>query len=83
MYLDHAEFQASRGRMMKMCDWAERHDAFLPFNEQEVLQNKGKVLHAVALALADKEYEVFRAEQDRCYESDFDRIIKKLPSGGQ
>jgi hypothetical protein len=37
---------------------------------------------AVALALADKEYEVFRVEQDRRYESDFDRIIKKLPSGG-
>jgi len=79
MYLDHAEFQASRGRLMKMRDWAEKLDAFLRFNEQEILKDKGKVSHAVALALAEKEYEVFRVEQDRRYESDFDRLIKKLP----
>jgi hypothetical protein len=79
MYLDHAEFQASRGHLMKMRDWAEKLDAFLQFNEQEILQDKGKVSHAVALALAEKEYKVFRVEQDRRYESDFDRIVKKLP----
>ncbi len=79
MYLDHAEFQASRGRLMKMRDWAEKLDAFLQFNEQEILKDKGKGSHAVALALAEKEYEVFRVEQDRRYESDFDRLVKKLP----
>ncbi|MDP2812062.1 MAG: virulence RhuM family protein [Rhodocyclaceae bacterium] len=79
MYLDHAEFQASRGRLMKMRDWAERLDAFLQFNEQEILQDKGKVSHAVALALAEKQYDEFRVEQDRRYESDFDRLVKKLP----
>lgn len=79
MYLDYAEFQASRGRLMKMRDWAEKLDAFLQFNEQEILKDKGKVSHAVALALAEKEYEVFRVEQDRRYESDFDRLVKKLP----
>lgn len=78
MYLDHAEFQASRGRLMKMRDWAERLDAFLQFNEQEILQDKGKVSHTVALALAEKKYQVFRVEQDRRYESDFDRLVKKL-----
>jgi hypothetical protein len=79
MYLDHAEFQASRGRLMKMRDWAERLDAFLQFNEQEILQDKGKVSHAVAVALAEKAYEAFRVEQDRCYESDFDRLVKNIP----
>lgn len=78
MYLDHAEFQASRGRLMKMRDWGERLDAFLQFNEQEILQDRGKVSHAVALALAEKKYQVFRVEQDRRYESDFDRLVKKL-----
>jgi len=79
MYLDHAEFQASRGRLMKMADWEVRLDAFLRFNEQEILQDKGRVSHAVALALAKKEYTAFRVEQDRRYESDFDHAMKQLP----
>ncbi len=79
MYLDHAEFQASRGRLMKMVDWETRLDAFLQFNEQEILQDKGRVSHAVAQALAEKAYATFRVEQDRRYESDFDRVVKSLP----
>lgn len=79
MYLDHAEFQASRGRLMKMRDWAVKLDAFLQFNEQEILQGKGAISHTVAMALAEKEYAVFRIEQDRRYVSDFDRLVKKLP----
>ncbi len=78
MYLDHAEFQSSRGRLMHMRDWAEKLNAFLQFNEQEILQDKGKVSHAVAQALADKEYQVFRVIQDQHYESDFDRLVKTL-----
>lgn len=79
MYLDYAELQASRGRLMKMRDWEGKLDAFLQFNEQEILHDKGKVSHAVALALAEKEFAVFRVEQDRRYESDFDRLLKQLP----
>lgn len=79
MYLDHAEFQASRNRAMRMVDWAAKLDAFLQFNEQEILQDKGRVSHAVALALAEKEFAEFRVRQDREYESDFDRLLKQLP----
>jgi hypothetical protein len=78
MYLDYAELQASRGRLMKMRDWAEKLDAFLQFNEQDILDDKGQVSHQVAMALAEKEYEVFRIEQDHSYESDFDRMTKRL-----
>ena len=78
MYLDYAELQASRGRLMKMRDWTEKLDAFLQFNEQEILSDKGKVSHRVAMALAEKEYKVFRIEQDHSYESDFDRVTKRL-----
>lgn len=79
MYLDHAEFQTSRGRAMRMSDWITKLDAFLQFNEQEILQDKGRVSHAVALALAEKEYAEFRVHQDREFESDFDRLVKQLP----
>lgn len=78
MYLDYAELQASRGRLMKMRNWTEKLDAFLQFNEQEILSDKGKVSHRVAMALAEKEYTVFRIEQDHSYESDFDRVAKRL-----
>jgi hypothetical protein len=79
MYLDHAEFQASRARPMKMREWAVKLDAFLQFNEQEILHDNGRVSHAVALALAEKHYANFRIEQDCRYESDFDRFLKQLP----
>jgi hypothetical protein len=78
MYLDYAELQASRGRLMKMRAWAEKLDAFLQFNEQDILGDKGQVSHQVAIALAEKEYEVFRIEQDHSYESDFDQLTKRL-----
>ncbi|OHB77654.1 MAG: cell filamentation protein Fic [Planctomycetes bacterium RBG_16_55_9] len=77
MYLDYAEFQASRGRLMKMKDWAEKLNAFLKFNEQDILMDKGRISHEVAVALAEKEYELFRIEQDRKYISDFDKIVEK------
>ncbi len=51
MYLDYAEFQAARGKVMAMKDWSEKLDAFLKFNEQEILSGLGKIVHAVALAL--------------------------------
>ncbi len=78
MYLDYAELQASRGRLMKMRDWEEKLNAFLQFNDFEVLQNKGKISREVASVLAEKEYEVYRGIQDREYVSDFDIIVRRL-----
>lgn len=78
MYLDYAEFQASRGKAMYMRNWTVKLDAFLKFNEQDILHDKGKVSHEVALALAEKEYEKFRVKQDKNYVSDFDKIVKQL-----
>jgi hypothetical protein len=78
MYLDYAENQAARQIPMKMADWIQRLDAFLQFNEYEILQDAGRVSHAVAKALAHQEYEKFRVVQDRNFESDFDRCAKNL-----
>lgn len=80
MYIDYAEFQASRGKPMYMRDWSDKLDAFLKFNEQDILENAGKVSHEVAVELAEKEFENFRIEQDKRFESDFDRIVKKYLS---
>ncbi len=52
MYLDYAEDQAQRHIPMTMEDWKKRLDAFLQFNEREVLDNPGKVTHKVAESFA-------------------------------
>jgi hypothetical protein len=78
MYLDYAENQASRQIPMRMADWVEKLDAFLTFNEYDVLVNAGLVSHEVARELAEKEYEAFNIIQDRSFESDFERASKKI-----
>ena len=75
MYLDYAERQARRGNIMYMRDWVARLDAFLQFNEEEVLHHKGKVTAAIAKAFAESEFEKYRVIQDRQYQSDFDRLV--------
>ncbi len=78
MYLDYAELQADRQNPMRMADWAERLDAFLKFNDYEILTNTGKIKASVAKALAEKEYEKFRPAQDKALKSDFDKLVEKV-----
>lgn len=78
MYLDYAEMQASKGRVMMMKDWIVKLDAFLKFTEYEILTNAGKISHEVAKELALSEYEKYKPIQDKEYISDFDREMKKL-----
>lgn len=78
MYLDYAENQAKRNVAMTMNDWIEKLDAFLQFNEYEILSNAGTVRHDVAKRLAEKQYDQFRIDQDKRFESDFDQLAKKL-----
>lgn len=78
MYLDYAEDQAEMGIPMTMKDWAHKLNAFLKFNQREVLDNPGKVTAEIAKAFAESEFEKYRIIQDRLFESDFDKLIKKL-----
>jgi len=82
MYLDYAEDQAERGIPMTMQDWATKLNAFLKFNERDLLDHPGKVSAEVAKAFAESEFEKYRIVQDQLFESDFDRAIKKLPEKG-
>ena len=75
MYLDYATRQARRHIPMTMADWASKLDAFLQFNDAEVLQDKGKVTAAIAKSFAESEFEQYRIIQDHLYQSDFDRLI--------
>ena len=78
MYLDYAENQAARQIPMKMTDWVSKLDAFLQFNEYEVLTNAGFVSAEVAKKLAEEQFATFRIEQDKRFESDFEQEIKRI-----
>jgi len=41
MYHDYAESQAQRNIPMTMEDWAKKLNAFLQFNEKDILENAG------------------------------------------
>ena len=60
---------------MTMVDWASKLDAFLQFNNAEILQDKGKVTAAIAKAFAESEFEQYRVIQDRLYQSDLDKLV--------
>ena len=75
MYLDYAEYQASRHIPMTMQDWSQRLNRFLEFNEHEILHDTGRVTHEIATAFAESEFEKYRIVQDQLFESDFDRFL--------
>lgn len=78
MYLDFAELQAKRGQVMYMKDWVEKLNAFLQFNERDILEDKGKVTHEIAKAFAEGEYDKFRIIRDANYKSDFDKLMESI-----
>lgn len=80
MYLDYAELQAKRGQIMYMKDWVQKLNAFLQFNERDILEDKGKVTHEIAKAFAEGEFERFRIIRDANYKSDFDMLMEATAS---
>ncbi len=77
-YLDLAENNAQRGIAFNMKQWTTFLNRFLELSNYPILIDKGKVTMLEARLKAEAEYEKFRVIQDRNYESDFDKEIKKL-----
>ncbi len=77
-YLDIAEDMAMRQIPMTMADWETRLNRFIEATDREVLQDAGKVTAEIARAHAESEFEKYRIVQDRLFESDFDREVKRL-----
>lgn len=77
MYLDYTEDQAERQRPMYMKDWINRLNAFLKFNDRDILENAGKVSKAVADKIATQEYKKFN---QKCIEqssyNDYDKFTE-------
>ena len=79
-YLIFAEGQAARRIAMTMQDWISKLESFLTLNDREILQGAGKVSAELAKAHAEQEFDKFRVLDDRRFESDFDRMVKQLPT---
>lgn len=82
-YLELAEDRARRKIPMSMEDWSKRLDAFLEFDEREVLHNSGKISAKIAQTHAESEFEKYRVVQDRQFESDFDKAVQTIATGEQ
>lgn len=93
MYLDFAEDQAKRRKTMTMKEWEEKLDAFLSFNERDILTHAGKLRADVAERLAHERYEIFDAHrreaarvaadvEDAEIIDELEQQISKLPKGG-
>jgi hypothetical protein len=82
MYLDYAELQAERKQPVYMNEWKEKLDAFLRFNEQEILCDKGSMSMEIAQALAMEEYDKFSsrriAEESETIDPEFEQAAKLL-----
>jgi hypothetical protein len=77
-YLDLAENNAQRQQLISMKDWSKFLIDFLKLSKYPILKDKGKITMLEAKLKAESEFEKYRVIQDRNYESDFDREIKKL-----
>ncbi|OHD99007.1 MAG: cell filamentation protein Fic [Sulfurimonas sp. RIFCSPHIGHO2_12_FULL_36_9] len=74
-FLDLAENRAKRNIPMTMEDWAKRLDAFLEFDDREILQDAGKITKKIADEYALGEFEKYRVTQDRLFMNDFDKLL--------
>ncbi len=77
-YLDLAENNAQRGIAFNMNQWIIFLEKFLELSNYPILKDQGKVSMFEAKLKAEGEFDKFRVIQDRNYESDFDKEIKRF-----
>ena len=81
MFIDFAEFRALSKKIMRMQDWLEQIRRFLNFNEQQILENAGRISQEMAVLKAHAEYVKYRVRQDREFLSDFDQTFARYLKG--
>lgn len=77
-YLDLAESRAERQIPTTMEDWIKFLHQFLELSSFPILKDRGKISTLEAKIKAEQEYDKYRILQDKNYESDFDKEIKRL-----
>ncbi len=82
-FLELAESRAKRNIPMTMEDWASRLDAFLEFDDREILKNAGRITKKIADEKAFSEFEMYRVVQDRLFMSDFDKLLLDMENDNE
>ena len=81
-FLDFAEFQALEERPMRMTDWIAALDNQIIALQRKLLEGKGSVSHQEAIEKAEREFNIYRQREMAQLESDFDKMVKRLPKRG-
>lgn len=77
-FLDYAELQALEQRTMKMVDWIRELDNQIILNRRKLLEGKGKISHEEAIEKAEKEFIIYRENEMRKLQSDYDKLMNYL-----
>jgi hypothetical protein len=81
VYLEFAELQALRRKVMTMREWIAKLDEFLKLSDHELLDHAGKISAEQARAKAELEYDRYRKlldAQPRPVDADFEKAVAKL-----
>ena len=81
-FLDFAEFQALEEHPMRMTDWIAALDNQIIALQRKLLEGKGCVSHQEAIEKAEREFNIYRQREMAQLESDFDKMVKRLPKRG-
>ena len=81
-FLDLAEFQALEERPMRMADWISALDNQIIALQRKLLEGKGSVSHQEAIKKNEREFNIYRQREMAQLESDFDKMVKRLPKHG-
>ena len=81
-FLDFAEFQALEEHPMRITDWIAALDNQIISLQRKLLEGKGSVSHQEAIEKAEREFNIYRQREMAQLESDFDKMVKRLPKRG-
>ena len=81
-FLDFAELQALEERPMRMADWIAALDNQIIALQRKLLEGKGSVSHQEAIEKAEREFNIYRQREMAQLESDFDKMVKRVPKRG-
>ena len=80
-YFDYIEDLIERENTFTMDEFAASVNEFLAFRRYDILQDKGKISHDMAVKKANAEYDVFNKTQHIV--SDFDKAVQKMLESGK
>ena len=55
-------------------------DNQIVLNRRKILEGNGKISHEESIAKAEKEFQIYREREMKELQSDFDMLMKSLPS---